>query len=154
MEELDTKTPPVATEIGKKLGSESGGDNMPATEKNNHNNRPTDEPEDEIKHQLQSAWKFWYFENNKEKSWEDNLKVVSPFQTVEDFWSIYNHIKSASDLRTGCSYFVFKDGIKPMWEDTGNRAGGRWLVSFDKRQRSHLDHYWMEVVRNPILMSQ
>lgn len=98
------------------------------------------------KHILQNQWTFWYFENNKDKSWEDNLRVVSPFNTVEDFWSIYNHIKSASELRTGCSYFVFKEGIKPMWEDAGNRAGGRWLVSFDKRHRHMLDSQWLEVV--------
>ncbi len=98
------------------------------------------------KHQLQNKWKFWYFENNKEKSWEENLRVVSEFWTVEDFWSIFNHIKSASELRTGCSYFVFKDGIKPMWEDPINRPGGRWLVSFDKRYRPQLDMHWLEVV--------
>lgn len=98
------------------------------------------------KHQLQNKWKFWYFENNKDKSWEDNLRVVSEFWTVEDFWSIYNHIKSASELRTGCSYFVFKDGIKPMWEDPINRPGGRWLISFDKRFRPQLDNQWLEVL--------
>jgi translation initiation factor 4E len=98
------------------------------------------------KHQLQNKWKFWYFENNKEKSWEENLRVVSEFWTVEDFWSIFNHIKSASELRTGCSYFVFKDGIKPMWEDPINRPGGRWLVSFDKRYRPQLDMHWLEVL--------
>jgi len=100
----------------------------------------------EVKHELQTTWKFWYFENSKERSWEDNLRVVSPFTTVEDFWSIYNHIKGASDLRVGCSYFVFKDGIKPMWEDPGNRAGGRWLVSLDKRTRGTLDNFWLEVL--------
>jgi translation initiation factor 4E len=102
--------------------------------------------EDGTKHQLQNKWKFWYFENNKDKSWEDNLRVVSEFYTVEDFWSIYNHIKNASELRPGCSYFVFKDGIKPMWEDPVNRPGGRWLVSFDRRQRQQLDNLWLEVV--------
>jgi len=98
------------------------------------------------KHQLQTTWKFWYFENSKDRAWEDCLKEVSAFETVEDFWSIYNHIKSASDLRSGSSYFVFKDGIKPMWEDAGNRAGGRWLINFDKRQRQHLDGFWLEVL--------
>jgi len=71
---------------------------------------------------------------------------VSEFYTVEDFWSIYNHIKSASELRVGCSYFVFKDGIKPMWEDPINRPGGRWLMSFDKRLRHILDQHWLEVL--------
>jgi len=102
--------------------------------------------EDGPKHQLQNKWKFWYFENNKDKSWEDNLRVVSEFSFVEDFWSIYNHIKSASELKTGCSYFVFKDGIKPMWEDPVNRPGGRWLISFDRRLRPQLDNQWLEVV--------
>lgn len=72
---------------------------------------------------------------------------MSPFQTVEDFWSVYNHIKSASEIRVGGSYFVFKDGIKPAWEDERNREGGRWLMAFNKQNRQHLDSYWLEVVR-------
>lgn len=102
----------------------------------------------EVKHELQTTWKFWYFEPSKDRgsNWEDNLRVVSSFTTVEDFWSIFNHIKGASDLRMGSSYFVFKDGLKPMWEDPGNRAGGRWLVSLDKRNRSNLDNFWLEVL--------
>nr|QBH73399.1 eukaryotic translation initiation factor 4e [Isotomurus palustris] len=102
--------------------------------------------EDGPKHALQNKWKFWYFENNKDKSWEENLRVVSEFYTVEDFWSIYNHIKNASELKTGCSYFVFKDGVKPMWEDPVNRPGGRWLISFDRRLRPQLDNQWLEVL--------
>ncbi|CAG7734527.1 unnamed protein product [Allacma fusca] len=101
---------------------------------------------EEQKHHLHKMWKFWYFENNKERNWEDNLRVVSPFDTVEDFWSIYNHIKSASEIRNGCSYFVFKDGLKPMWEDEGNRRGGRWLINFDRKQRQQLDEKWLEVL--------
>jgi len=119
-----------------------GGNSSTATNTDDESSSVTEEP----RHQLQMGWKFWYFENSKDRAWEDCLKVVSPFETVEDFWSIYNNIKSASDLRTGCSYFVFKDGIKPMWEDPGNRKGGRWLVNFDKRQRHNLDNYWLEVL--------
>jgi len=107
---------------------------------------PEEKQEEAPKHHLQNSWKFWYFENTKDKSWEESLRVVSPFQTVEDFWSIYNHIKSASEIRVGASYFVFKDGIKPMWEDTLNRNGGRWLVTFNKQGRQHLDSYWLEVL--------
>jgi len=102
--------------------------------------------ETELKHNLQNTWKIWYFENMKDKQWEDCLRVVSPFHTVEDFWSVFNHIKSASDIRTGGSYYVFKDGIKPMWEDEANRKGGRWLMSFNKQQRHSLDGLWLEVV--------
>jgi len=106
----------------------------------------TVEQEEGVKHVLQNSWKFWYFENSKDKSWEDCLRVVSPFQTVEDFWSVYNHIKSASEIRVGGSYFVFKDGIKPAWEDERNCKGGRWLMAFNKQNRQHLDSYWLEVL--------
>ncbi len=40
-----------------------------------------------------------------------------------------------------------QEGIRPIWEDEHNRAGGRWLVNFDKKERSDcLDNCWMETV--------
>ncbi len=39
-----------------------------------------------FKHPLEHTWSFWYYENNKEKSWEENQKEVTSFNTVEDFW--------------------------------------------------------------------
>ena len=72
---------------------------------------------------------------------------VITFNTVEDFWSVYNHIEPASRLQTGCDYSLFKEGIKPMWEDPGNKAGGRWLVSLDKKQRLQaLDKFWLNMM--------
>ena len=47
------------------------------------------------------------------------------FDTVEDFWSLYNHIEVASKLQIGSDYSLFKKGIKPMWEDPHNKDGGR-----------------------------
>ena len=41
-----------------------------------------------------------------------------------------------------------QEGIQPMWEDARNRAGGRWLVGLDRRDRKDsLDNCWMETVR-------
>ena len=39
------------------------------------------------------------------------------FVQVEDFWALYNHIELASRLAAGCDYSLFKEGVKPMWED-------------------------------------
>lgn len=40
-----------------------------------------------------------------------------------------------------------QDGIQPMWEDSRNKRGGRWLVSLAKQQRhSELDRLWLETV--------
>lgn len=61
--------------------------------------------------------------------------------------SLYNHIKPASELRQGSDYSMFKQGIRPMWEDDANKHGGRWLMTLDKKQRSSdLDHFWLEIL--------
>ena len=60
---------------------------------------------------------------------------------------MYNHIKSVPELRTGSDYSLFKQGIRPMWEDEANINGGRWLITLDRKQRStELDRYWLETL--------
>lgn len=71
-------------------------------------------PEVSPKHPLQHSWTLWYYKNDRNKTWEENLRNVVTFSTVEDFWAVYNHIESASRLQVGCDYAVFKEGIKPM----------------------------------------
>jgi len=100
-----------------------------------------------VKHPLQSRWVLWYLKADRNKDWEDCLKQVTTFDTVEDFWALYNHIQVASGLNWGSDYYLFKEGIKPMWEDENNIKGGRWLVAVDKLKRNELlDHYWLELL--------
>ena len=34
-----------------------------------------------------------------------------------------------------------------MWEDSGNKNGGRWLIPTDKRQRNtQLNAFWLEIL--------
>ncbi|KAJ8974357.1 hypothetical protein NQ317_001318 [Molorchus minor] len=100
-----------------------------------------------IKHPLQNCWTLWYYESDRSQSWEKNQKEIASFQTVEDFWSLYNHIKPASELRQGSDYSLFKKGIRPMWEDDANKKGGRWLLSLERKQRNNeLDRYWLDIL--------
>uniref|UniRef100_A0A7M4F4D8 Eukaryotic translation initiation factor 4E family member 1B n=1 Tax=Crocodylus porosus TaxID=8502 RepID=A0A7M4F4D8_CROPO len=81
------------------------------------------------------------------KTWQANLRLVTKFSTVEDFWALYSHIQLASKLTSGCDYSLFKDGIEPMWEDNRNKCGGRWLITLAKQQRhTELDHFWLETL--------
>ncbi|OXB55862.1 hypothetical protein ASZ78_002973 [Callipepla squamata] len=111
---------------------------------------PTQEvasPEQYIKHPLQNRWALWFFKNDKSKTWQANLRLISKFDTVEDFWALYNHIQLSSNLMPGCDYSLFKDGIEPMWEDEKNKRGGRWLITLTKQQRrSDLDRFWLETL--------
>lgn len=98
-----------------------------------------------IKHPLQHSWTLWYYEPDRSKDWTQNQNQVSTFNTVEDFWSLFNHIKQPSELKPGTDYSLFKQGIRPMWEDASNERGGAWYLSFN-RQRLELDRYWIDTV--------
>jgi translation initiation factor 4E len=74
-------------------------------------------PEKVVKHPLQNAWTLWFFKNDKNRSWEENQRSIITVTTVEDFWSLYNHIEVASKLPAGSDYSLFKEGIFPDWED-------------------------------------
>ena len=43
------------------------------------------------------SWSLWFFKNEKGNQWKDNLRLVTSFSTVEDFWAIYNHIQVGND---------------------------------------------------------
>ncbi|XP_054538621.1 eukaryotic translation initiation factor 4E isoform X1 [Pan troglodytes] len=120
--------------------------NPPTTEEEKtESNQEVANPEHYIKHPLQNRWALWFFKNDKSKTWQANLRLISKFDTVEDFWALYNHIQLSSNLMPGCDYSLFKDGIEPMWEDEKNKRGGRWLITLNKQQRrSDLDRFWLE----------
>merc|ERR1711973_1046479 len=61
----------------------------------------TPDGELQMKHPLQNTWTLWFYKNDKSQSWEANQKPVINFDTVEDFWSLYNHIEVASNSRSG-----------------------------------------------------
>nr|CAD7402458.1 unnamed protein product [Timema cristinae] len=115
---------------------------------NKENHTTSDNTESKyIEHPLQHTWTLWYYENDRNRGWEENQREVTSFHTVEEFWRLYNNIKMVSDLRQGCDYSLFKKGIRPMWEDDANNRGGRWLINLEKKQRSSdLDNFWLEVL--------
>uniref|UniRef100_T1PBP2 eIF-4F 25 kDa subunit n=1 Tax=Musca domestica TaxID=7370 RepID=T1PBP2_MUSDO len=112
------------------------------------NNKETEEVRQEhlIKHPLQNTWTLWYLENDRSKSWEDMQNEITSFDTVEDFWSLYNHIKPPSDIKIGSDYSLFKKGIRPMWEDAANKQGGRWVITLNRSPKAELDNLWLDVI--------
>ena len=39
-----------------------------------------------VKFPLQDSWSFWFYKNEKTKSWKDNVKFITTVDFVEDFW--------------------------------------------------------------------
>nr|ACF75489.1 translation initiation factor eIF-4E [Adineta vaga] len=93
---------------------------------------------------LEDSWTFWFFKNDRNSDWKDNLIELATISTVESFWSVFDRLKPASGLNPGCDYLLFKKNIQPMWEDQHNRSGGRWCLNTHRNQRSaDLDTYWL-----------
>jgi translation initiation factor 4E len=65
-----------------------------------------------MKHPLQYRWTLWYLEMDKNKTWEEMQMEVTSFETVEDFWSLFNHIKNPSEIKVQNDYSLFKEGIR------------------------------------------
>jgi len=86
-------------------------------------------------HPLEHTYCLWFSQRAPGKhnqNFDQNLKLLSRFASVEQFWGFYNHLARPSDLHTHSDFHMFKDGIKPMWEDEANKHGGKWIVRLRK----------------------
>eukprot|EP01027_Heterolobosea_sp_BB2_P009541 GEZU01014053.1.p1 GENE.GEZU01014053.1~~GEZU01014053.1.p1 ORF type:complete len:203 (-),score=25.40 GEZU01014053.1:1153-1761(-) len=105
----------------------------------------------EVKHPLQTEWTLWYDRAQSKtntKNWGNNLNVVYSFDTIEDFWSVFNHIAPPSRLHGGSNYHLFREGIEPKWEDPTNKKGGKWVLTFPKKGKNttNIDTLWLHAV--------
>ncbi|KAF8791138.1 eukaryotic translation initiation factor 4E type 2-like [Argiope bruennichi] len=95
----------------------------------------SDPEEDE--HRLQYAYVLWFSQRqsgkqNNVQPYDQNLKLIGGFNTVEKFWAVYGHLIRPSEMALHSDFHLFKYGIKPMWEDEANKDGGKWIVRLKK----------------------
>uniref|UniRef100_A0A0A9XRQ6 eIF-4F 25 kDa subunit n=1 Tax=Lygus hesperus TaxID=30085 RepID=A0A0A9XRQ6_LYGHE len=87
-------------------------------------------------HKLQYCYWLWYSRRSPGKqsvqNYDQNLKLIGSFGSVEQFWAINSHLARPSDLQSHSDFHLFKVGIKPMWEDEANQRGGKWIVRLRK----------------------
>lgn len=100
---------------------------------------------------LNSTWTMWW-DNPRladpDKEWAENLVNCGNFDSVESFWSIFNNLKPASTLPIGSNYHVFRKGIMPTWEHGANKDGGKFVLSFPKKdsKTGRSDEWWLHTV--------
>eukprot|EP00761_Pharyngomonas_kirbyi_P013444 gb/GECH01013473.1/.p1 GENE.gb/GECH01013473.1/~~gb/GECH01013473.1/.p1 ORF type:complete len:211 (+),score=61.95 gb/GECH01013473.1/:1-633(+) len=121
----------------------------------NHMNNTTREEstnDEEKTHKLEHSWTLWFDKRsfNKDVSWEENLKCIGTFSTVEDFWSYFNFIKKPSEIPMGANYHLFKEGVKPMWEDEINKNGGKWIIVLKRNLSLDVNEFWEKLVLSMI----
>ena len=85
---------------------------------------------------LHYAWVFWYMHRSpgsKVHDYNSSISQVSAtFKSIQEFWGIYSHLKRPCDLGHVTEYHLFKSGIRPVWEDEANLAGGKWILRLKK----------------------
>ncbi|KAL9652189.1 hypothetical protein ABK040_013958 [Willaertia magna] len=132
------------------------GNNNNSTENNNHS--PSTEVEQQHlneenfieKHPLENSWTLWWHSPNSkinERNYASFFTEVYSFQDVETFWSVFNHIRGPSQIASGTTYYLLKEGIKPEWEDPRCINGGEWVFTLSNRKDGKtIDNYWLELV--------
>lgn len=96
-------------------------------------------PVGENENALSSAYTFWFSQRGRSAKnktsagdFEQNIKYICSVSSVEQFWRAYSRIIQPNELTGRCDIHLFKFGIRPMWEDDANKAGGKWQVRLKK----------------------
>lgn len=118
---------------------------------------------------LQHTWHVWEqiqrdsSHADRTIDYSENTRDLASFSTVQTFWQLWAHIPQPSELlghkrmirqdSNGKSHVVdalmiFKEGIKPMWEDPQNATGGHfeYRIAPFQTKAGQLDEYWNNLV--------
>ena len=103
------------------------------------------------KTKLSNKYAFWFkiskeaIKNNQQNQnkYESQFKKISEFATIEDFWAVYQHLKKPDNCDPGIELHLFKESIKPLWEDESNKNGGKLIFKCNKGYTSII---WEEII--------
>ena len=91
------------------------------------------------KTKLKSRYVFWYRISEDipkttidKKVYENQVIKIAEFETIEDFWAIFQHLRKPDSCRPGIQFQLFRSDIKPIWEDENNKNGGKVTIKLRK----------------------
>ena len=101
-------------------------------------------------HLLNSRWALWAQKKVKKAagaSWYEGYVCLGRFDTVEGFWQLYSHLSRPEAVQGSADLMLFRDGIRPVWEDEANKGGGKWTLRMKMTGASLV---WEELMLNLI----
>lgn len=109
----------------------------------------TDSPTNTNSYRLQHTWSLFYKSNIKNKDnqdWQKNQQLIHQFDSVEEFWRLFNNIRAPKDLPDGELSLCHRDTVL-AWEHPRFAAGGRWMVRVPdgylrEMDMPRLDAFW------------
>ncbi|XP_055852267.1 eukaryotic translation initiation factor 4E type 2 [Episyrphus balteatus] len=93
---------------------------------------------------LQHTYCLWFSRKGTHRAvdYSKSLHFVGRCATVQQWWSLYSHLVRPTALPPFRELSLFKQGIKPMWEDPANTTGGQWVIRLRKNK---IDRAWENV---------
>eukprot|EP00931_Biecheleriopsis_adriatica_P109221 TRINITY_DN8348_c0_g1_i1.p1 TRINITY_DN8348_c0_g1~~TRINITY_DN8348_c0_g1_i1.p1 ORF type:complete len:239 (-),score=54.95 TRINITY_DN8348_c0_g1_i1:55-771(-) len=113
---------------------------------------------------LRCTWTIWeqLAQTTRDSSqYSASTQQVASFGTVKNFWKYWNHLPQPSMLLDGKKFIrvkeenknvvdalmLFREGIKPEWEDAVNASGGHFQFSLKAMTPGGvIDEYWNNIV--------
>eukprot|EP00291_Cryptomonas_curvata_P014564 CAMPEP_0172155008 /NCGR_PEP_ID=MMETSP1050-20130122/2377_1 /TAXON_ID=233186 /ORGANISM="Cryptomonas curvata, Strain CCAP979/52" /LENGTH=146 /DNA_ID=CAMNT_0012823839 /DNA_START=224 /DNA_END=661 /DNA_ORIENTATION=- len=82
-----------------------------------------------------------------EEEYNKMLQPLGTFSTIKAFWEYWSNIMETKNFPDASTLYLFKEGIRPMWEDPQNIHGGK-LQSVLPKSVSH--QVWSDLVLSAI----
>lgn len=96
---------------------------------------------------LSFSWTLWYKDKcTEDEDWRLNFQKLFEMSTATQFLEAYHLTKLPSGLPLGASYYFFKKGIQPMWEEGPNRGAGAWIIVVTNRANNDLNLIWSDLL--------
>mmetsp|Transcript_95592 Transcript_95592/g.117105 ORF Transcript_95592/g.117105 Transcript_95592/m.117105 type:complete len:232 (+) Transcript_95592:49-744(+) len=112
---------------------------------------------------LKDTWVLWeQAVASGGSSYHEQMKDIVSFKTAQEFWSIWNGVPQPSELldnkritrdngggsQTAIdAIMIFKEGVRPEWEDPLNASGGHFQVQLKPNMGgAQIDEYWNNIV--------
>lgn len=120
-----------------------------------------------------SSWQFWFWRSDQRfLKWDSGLqKLGTPFQTVGQMRELLGQLLEVHEVGECCfcfvcslvknsnfcylllnfvalpsDYSVFREGVKPTWEDVANREGGEWSLEFARGDVALVAAIWRRLL--------
>ena len=113
------------------------------------------EVEHEItKHTLNTSWTLYAHTQSVSTTYRSAYKQIGKFNTIEDFWRLWNNIPSVVEIYESrvmiqnkhlIAYSLFRDDILPEWEKTNNINGSEWGCR-EMLSKEIIDNIWKNLV--------
>ncbi|KAL9669343.1 hypothetical protein QQ045_006888 [Rhodiola kirilowii] len=106
----------------------------------NHSDETVKQP-----HKLERKWSFWFDNQSRQTqgaAWGASLHQIYTFDTVEEFWCLYDQTFKPSKLPGNAEIHLFRAGVEPKWEDPECANGGKWSIPSNRKPT--LETMWLE----------